>query len=179
MRGDTLPSFRADAPAASLTTMAAAAAATKPMRRYLQLPITLFRIQPRLPVSLRDYDEQMAAGRTSWDLKTYNSMVRPMPIGDPFHTPNGMSLRPSGETMASILRGFRGDPKVYRMQAGTTLPEGLVVLHEHSDHYSLQAAREMPLAELNASLTAYLQTLPSVTRDAWLAAYDDVDDQDN
>ena len=149
------------------------------MRRFVLLPITLFRVQPRLPVSLRDYDTQMANGRTSYVLKTYNSIVRPMPADSPFHTPNGMSLRPSGEKMAAILREFRGDPQVYRMQEGTFLPSGLVVFHEHSDHYSLQVSEEMSLSDFNARLTDYLKSLPRVSRDAWLAAYDDVDDQDN
>ena len=81
--------------------------------------------------------------------------------------------------MASILREFRGDPTVYRIQEGTTMPSGLVLIHEHTDHYSLQVSEQMLLTEFNAKLTAFLQTLPHATKDAWLAAYDDVDDQDN
>lgn len=77
------------------------------MKRYTTLPITLFRIQPRLPVSLRDHAVQMAKNRQSYDLKLHNNLVKPMPVG-PFHTPNGMSLRPAGEKMVSILREFRG-----------------------------------------------------------------------
>jgi hypothetical protein len=99
--------------------------------------------------------------------------------GDEFHTPNGMSLRPSGEKMAAILREFRGGPRVYRLQEGTRLPDGLVILHEHSDHYSLQVSEEMTLTAFNSKLTAYLESLPNVSKDAWLAAYDDIDDQDN
>jgi hypothetical protein len=155
------------------------ASAAKAMRRYTQLPLTLFRIQPRLPVSLRDYAEQMANGRTSYDLKTYDTIVRPMPADSPFHTPNGMSLRASSEKMATILREFRGEPRVYRMQEGTLLPSGLVVLHEHTDHYSLQVSEEMALAQFNQKLTDYLKTLPNVSKAEWLAAFDDVDDQDN
>ena len=60
------------------------------------LPLTLYRIQPRLPVYLRPWHEQRAKGRTSFDLVLRGGFVHPLPRGAHFHTPNGMSLRPPG-----------------------------------------------------------------------------------
>ena len=150
------------------------------MQRYTKFPQTLFRIQAKLPVSLRDYDTQMAKNRTSFDLKLVNQKVMPMPADSPFHTPNGMSLRPCSPKMIDILKNFNGNEvRVYRLQEATECPEGLCVFHEHSDHFSLQVARPMSLDEFNDKLTQYLKSIPSVTKDQFLEAYYDEDDQDN
>ena len=52
---------------------------SKTMRviRYSVFPMTLYRIQPSLPVRLRDYDSQTRLGRTSYDLKLHNGLVLP------------------------------------------------------------------------------------------------------
>ena len=99
--------------------------------------------------------------------------------GTTFHTPNGMSLRPLGPNMIDILNRFRGEAMIYRLQEATPLPEGTVLFHEHSDHYSLQVEKPMMLEDFNEKLTAYLKTLPAVTKQDFLEAYDDLDDQDN
>ena len=148
------------------------------MKRFTQLPLTLYRIQAKPTVNLRDYAEQLAKGRTSYDLKTTNGKVLPMD-GDTFHTPNGMSLRPNSPVMKTILENFRGNPRVYCMPVGTTLPDGLVVLHEHSDHYSMQTTEPITLSDLNAKLTALLAECPSATKEQFLEALEDEDDQDN
>jgi hypothetical protein len=44
---------------------------------------------------------------------------------------------------------------------------------------AVQAAEPMPLAELNDRMTKLLATLPTQTREQFLAAADDEDDQDN
>ncbi|KAI8847559.1 hypothetical protein BC829DRAFT_396150, partial [Chytridium lagenaria] len=97
----------------------------------------------------------------------------PMPPNSPFHTPNGVSLRPAGEKMVSNLSKFREDVMIYRMQEATEVPEGMCVFHEHSDHYSLQVAREMTLEELNE------RGYRAQTKEEFLDAYYDEDDQDN
>eukprot|EP00930_Biecheleria_cincta_P089850 TRINITY_DN79192_c0_g1_i1.p1 TRINITY_DN79192_c0_g1~~TRINITY_DN79192_c0_g1_i1.p1 ORF type:complete len:158 (-),score=17.34 TRINITY_DN79192_c0_g1_i1:313-786(-) len=117
------------------------------MHRYQQLPITLYRIQPRLPVKLMDHDTQIAQGRSSFDLKLHDGLVQPMPESTPFHTPNGMSLRPASQKMEETLRDFKGEPTIYRMHEGLRLPDPLVVYHEHTDHYSMQTSKAMPLDE--------------------------------
>jgi hypothetical protein len=150
------------------------------MQRYLKFPVTLYRIQGKPTVSLRDYDTQVAKNRTSFDLKLHNQLVMPMPPGSEFHTPNGMSLRPCSEKMIGILKNYAGNTvRVYRMQEATNVPKGFCVFHEHSDHYSLQVASPMPLSEMNQKLTEFLKSIPSVTKEQFLEAYYDVDDQDN
>lgn len=154
--------------------------AAKAMPRFTRLPLTLYRIQPRLPVSLRDYDTQLAKGRSSFDLKLHAGLVQPVPVDTPFEGPNGMSLRPAEENMLGILKKFKGTPMVYRMHEGLLLPESLVVYHEHTDHYSMQTQTPMSLGEFNTALTDFLKSLPPpMTREQFFAAMDDEDDQDN
>jgi len=149
------------------------------MKRYTQLPLTLYRIQPRLPVALRDYQTQMAKGRTSFDLKLDDKgFVQPV-TGTRFTTPNGMSLRPSSDTMIQILKGFRGEPKIYHLACGMELPAGFVVYHEHSDHYSLQTSEPILFESFNERLTKFLESLPVQTREQFLNQMEDIDDQDN
>lgn len=90
-----------------------------------------------------------------------------------------MSLRPAGENMRQVLENFRGSPRIYRFQEYMALPEGLILFHEHTDHYSLQTSVPTPLDELNQKLTMLLESLPSVTKEQWLDWYNDPDDQDN
>ena len=148
------------------------------LTRFRQLPLTLYRIQPRLQVSLRDFDTQMAKKRESYDLKLHNGLVLPM-TGDTFHTPNGMSLRPNSDTMVRILNQFRGDVNVYSILQGTILPDDLVVIHEHTDHYSMQTTVPVSLPDLNAKMTELLSKCMCVTREEFLARLEDLDDQDN
>ena len=105
-------------------------------------------------------------------------MVLPME-GDRFHTPNGMSWRPNSANMLDILRNFKGSPTVYCLPVCMTLPPGLVAIHEHSDHWSLQTQVPVPLAQLNQSLTELLTGLVSTSKENFLAAQEDEDDQDN
>ena len=143
-----------------------------------KIPRTIYRIQARLPVSLRDYASQMSKNRKSYDLKLHNNLILPMSSG-PFHTPNGMSLRPSGENMIKILHDFRGDCRVYRLQEFSDIPDGMQLFHEHTDHYSMQVSREMSLFDFNQRLTDYLMSLPSQSKEEFIEQYNDLDDQDN
>jgi hypothetical protein len=148
--------------------------------RFKRLPITLYRLQGSLPVKLRDYAVQMAAGRQSYDLKLHENdgLVHPA-YGDTWIGPNGMSLRPATENMLHIAKNYRGNVTVYRMQEGMDMPDGLIVLHERDDHYSLQTDAPILLDELNEKMTDFLITLPSQTRDQFVAQLEDPDDQDN
>jgi hypothetical protein len=152
---------------------------TVEMKAFTQLPRTLYRIQPRLPVSLRDFDTQMKLGRSSFDLKLHDGKVMPMPLGSKFHTPNGMSLRPAGDNMVSILDSFSNTCKIYCMRGGIVLPEGLIVFHEHTDHYSMQTTVPIPLDEYNNKLTAFLESLPWQTKDQFIEEYNDDSAKDN
>jgi hypothetical protein len=149
------------------------------MKGFTRLPMTLYRIQARLPVNLRDFEIQHQKGRSSFDLKSVNGIVHPMPPNSSFHTPNGMSLRPVGENMLRILQEYKGEPRIYRIHEGLLLPSGLIVYHEHTDHWSLQTSEPIALAAFNEKLTAFLETLPSQTRQQFLEQLEDEEDQDN
>lgn len=70
--------------------------------------------------------------------------------------PNGASVRPNTFFMQEIIRNFRGkDTTIYRLPQGTPLPEDLVILHEHTDHHSIQCTRPMTLEELNKAVTKF------------------------
>ena len=151
------------------------------MQRFYQFPVTLYRVQPRLPVFLRDYEIQKSKKRLSFDLKLHNGLVNPME-GDTFHTPNGMSLRQSSPKLASIVENFRNisnTMRVYRMQEASKVPQDMVLILEHTDHYSLQVSKPMSLDEFNNALTEYLSGLPSMSKEEFVEFYNDVDDQDN
>ncbi|CUF53889.1 Hypothetical protein, putative [Bodo saltans] len=148
------------------------------VKRFNIFPRTLYRVQPKIAVNLRNYETQMALGRTSYDLKTVNGLVMPA-VGEEFIGPNGMSLRPATDKMIGILKEFKGEPRVYAMLEGSPVPAGLVVLHEHSDHYSLQTSEPITLDALNAKMTEFLKTIPSQTREQFFAQMADEDDQDN
>ena len=110
-----------------------------------------------------------AAGRASFDVSAHEggAVVRPRaPAGaeECFLGPNGMSMRPKGSMLAVIVAGFKGARSlVFEVPAGTRIPSELCVLHEHSDHFSVQPAQEMAPARLNAALTAFLAQ-PGVVR---------------
>jgi hypothetical protein len=150
----------------------------KIMTRITQLPLTLYRIQPRMPVNLRNYDLQIAAGRSSFDLKVHKNKVLPIDPQTAFKTPNGMSLRPASDTMLKILESFRGEPTIYTMLTGLELPKGFCIYHEHTDHYSLQTTDPITLSELNQKMTEFLETLPSMTKQQFIEQMNDIDDQD-
>ena len=103
------------------------------------------------PVRLREWAKQKELGRASYDLKVHaDGLVHPM-TGDKFVRPNGMSLRPAGSlVLAEVLANFRGDC-VTIIPAETRLPPELVLLHEHSDHYSLQTAEPVALEAVRKS----------------------------
>lgn len=51
-----------------------------------------------------------------------------------------MSLRPSGLHMWDILTTFSGKFFIIKIPKDTKLPDDLVLMLEHGDHYSLQTA---------------------------------------
>jgi len=149
------------------------------MERFTILPYSLFRIQRRLPVSLRDYAQQKAFGCTDFDLKASNGIVHPV-VGTKYTTPNGMSLRPISFTQLNLVKEFEGDFSVYELEEGLKLPDGLVAIHEHSDHYSLQVTEPTPLPDFNHMLTTLLQKSPKFTKEDHVTfLMDTMLDQDN
>ncbi|KZT72027.1 hypothetical protein DAEQUDRAFT_723681 [Daedalea quercina L-15889] len=126
--------------------------------RYDHVPLDLARVQSGKNVKLRDYEEQKALKRFSYDLKVSpDGFVLPAK-GDNFIGPNGCSLRPpNSPTFQEVVRNFRGaNILVYVLKEGTPLPDSLTILHEHSDHYSLQCTKPMKLDDLNNELTEFI-----------------------
>ena len=126
-----------------------------------ETPIELFRIQGTKRVSLREYAAQMAKNRMSFDLRQNpeSGLVEPR-NGEYFEGPNGMSIRPLGPVLHEVVRTFRGgkNTTIYRLPKGTPLEgEDLQLLHEHSDHYSLQCSKPMTLSALNHRMTEFMQ----------------------
>ncbi|KAI9630704.1 hypothetical protein KEM48_013732 [Puccinia striiformis f. sp. tritici PST-130] len=107
-------------------------------------------------VNLRDYESQVKLKRLSFDLKTHDGKVLPA-LSPNFLGPNGCSLRePFSPTFQEVVRNFRGtNIVVYIIPKGTFLPKKLTLLHEHSDHFSLQCTEPMSLAELNKEITQF------------------------
>ncbi|OJT11714.1 hypothetical protein TRAPUB_11776 [Trametes pubescens] len=125
--------------------------------RYTHVPVELARVQSGRNVRLRDYETQKALKRFSYDLKLVDGRVR-VADGPNFIGPNGCSLRePLSPTFQEVVRNFRGaNILVYVLKEGTPLPDTLQILHEHSDHYSLQCTKPMTLDELNAECTKFI-----------------------
>ncbi|KAJ7334241.1 hypothetical protein DFH08DRAFT_880601 [Mycena albidolilacea] len=144
---------------ASLTRHYAAPAGTRPLiARYTDVvPVELARVQSGRNVRLRDYETQVKLKRFSYDLKLQDGKVLPAK-SDNFIGPNGCSLRePLSPTFQEVVRNFRGSDIVISVLAkDTPLPPTLTILHEHSDHYSLQCTEPMTLDELNAELTRFI-----------------------
>lgn len=46
----------------------------------------------------------------------------------------------------------------------TVVPDGLVLIHEHTDHYSLQTTNVCTEDELNAKLNAFFENTPGITK---------------
>jgi hypothetical protein len=46
-------------------------------------------------------------------------------------------MRPLGLNLADFFQGFRGKG-IYELPKDLVLPESLIVIHEHSDNFSLQ-----------------------------------------
>ncbi|KAG5638123.1 hypothetical protein H0H81_001726 [Sphagnurus paluster] len=126
--------------------------------RYTEkVPVDLARVQSGRNVKLRDYETQVKLKRFSYDLKLQDGKVLPAE-GDNFIGPNGCSLRePLSPTFQEVVRNFRGTNIIISViPEGTPLPPTLTILHEHSDHFSLQCTKPMTLDELNNELTKFI-----------------------
>ncbi|KAG5340656.1 hypothetical protein C0989_000911 [Termitomyces sp. Mn162] len=134
-----------------LTRNFATKAEARPSRlllgRYTDtVPVDLARVQSGSNVKLRDYETQKELKRFSYDLKLQKGIVVPAD-GPEFIGPNGCSLRPPfSPTFQEVVRNFRGANIIISViPRGTILLPTLQILHEHSDHYSLQCTKPMTL----------------------------------
>ncbi len=140
--------------------------------RFNKLPLTLFRIQTTWQAKLRDYQQQLKIGQFSYDVKLHeDGLVHSIPVTETkFMGPNGMSLRPSGPNFFEILANFRGQC-IFVLPKDTELPSQFTLLHEHTDHYSLQTTQPVSLKEFNQRLTAFLNSFEMIDKATYMVRY--------
>jgi len=141
--------------------------------------VTLIRAQPGASVKLRDYFVQTAKASKSYDyVPAEDGLIHPRdPADGRFMGPNGMSLRPPGIMISGYIATI---PKirVLEIPAGTPIPPTLVLLHEHSDHYSVQTTEVVTPDVFNARLTEWLNKYAEkYDRDAFQTRYPHLDSE--
>ncbi|KAG8627751.1 hypothetical protein KVT40_003624 [Elsinoe batatas] len=140
---------------------------------FSAFPKQLFRMNNGAKIRLRAA-EGPSRPKRSFDLLTLSGKVQPKATTPhTYEWPNGASMRPNSATLHELLLGFRGaNVIVYEIPRGTTLPDDLILVHEFADHYSLQAAKEMSVEELNKKLTAFFAKHGRIcSRDEWFEKY--------
>jgi hypothetical protein len=138
-----------------------------------QFPITLFRICGKSrSVVLREYATQIAKGSRLFDVTlAEDGLIHPAPLDDVFIGPNGASLRPAGINLWDIVSGRRGIVNMLEIPCGTKLPKGLVLLHEHGDHYSLQCTDPIKRKALEALMNEFVKDFPFYSKEEYFSKY--------
>ena len=136
------------------------------LKRFTQLPMTLYRIQAAREVRLVDAAARLAGDDSPYDVKTVDGLVLPTK-GDKYYAPNGLSLMPDSDNMSNFLKNFKGSPLVFCLPAGLRLPSGLVAMHEFGESWSLQTTCPISLPDLNDHMTKLLDEQVSVTRELY------------
>lgn len=136
------------------------------------VPLTLYRVTRTVAIKLRPFQGKTGA---SFDLKLgEDGLAHPLELSNGnFIGPNGMSLRPLGIALSSFIRASPRTVVITEIPAGTPLPAFFNLVHEHSDHYSLQTAEVIELATLNTRLTEFMGSFPRISRDNFLSAHPD------
>ncbi|KAH8657491.1 hypothetical protein BGZ60DRAFT_567247 [Tricladium varicosporioides] len=141
---------------------------------FKAIPLEIFRVNKGPCILLREWATFPPQRSTIFDLYTYEGKVLPKALDKTtYQLPNGASMRPNGRYQQGLVRRLDGkDWVVYSIPKDTPLPEELILVHEHTDHYSMQPAIKMSLHDLNQRITKFLQrsgTLYSV--EEWLMKY--------
>jgi hypothetical protein len=140
-------------------------------KTFKTLPLTLYRLQNSLPVSLRDHHATERAD---------DGIIHPTNEGDIAGPTGTMTLHPPSVSTLHIAKNYRGECTVHRLQDGSTLPDGLVLLYQrHDHHYSLQTDEPVKLEILNQRMTDFLRTCPTQTLDDFVDMLEDDHDQDS
>ncbi|KAJ6436233.1 hypothetical protein O9K51_11216 [Purpureocillium lavendulum] len=141
--------------------------------RFSHCPTTLFRLNNGTKIKLRDL---AAKARSSYDVQSENGLVLPKALNPlTYSGPNGASMRPLGETQTNLVKSFKGDDMlVWGVPEGTALPDTLILVHEHTDHYSLQPAQQMSVKDLNQELTNFFASNATrYTREQWCRIFEE------
>lgn len=141
-------------------------------RHTKQIPVRLFRLSnANKRVVIREKKAQHAKGLYSYDYTASSEgMMEPAPLSNTFIGPNGLSLRPAGRVMYELVTMKKGNT-VIDFPENTEIPEGLVLLHEHSDHYSLQPSRLMKPADFIALVKAYVKPFANLSQNEYAAVF--------
>ncbi|KAH6640660.1 hypothetical protein F5144DRAFT_561222 [Chaetomium tenue] len=139
---------------------------------FRKFPKELFRVNNGRAIRVR----AQTPHRHVYDIITSgNGWVEPKALNlSTYMAPNGASMRPNSRYQQYLVSWrFRGDDVVvYSIPKDTNLPDDLLLVHERSDHYSLQPAVRMSLDRLNARITQFLSSAGKVyTREEWLKTY--------
>ncbi|OCK92041.1 uncharacterized protein K441DRAFT_688601 [Cenococcum geophilum 1.58] len=125
---------------------------------FRTVPLRLFRVNNGPITKLRAFDARPS--RRSFDLLTIKGRAVPRALmPETYKAPNGASMRPNTPILHELVRNFRGrQVRITQIEQGTLLPGCLLLAHEDRDHFSLQPAEEMTVAELNARIDRFLES---------------------
>ncbi|EEQ31305.1 hypothetical protein McanMca71_004580 [Microsporum canis] len=144
------------------------------IRAFTVFPKEMFRLNNGRSIRLRWFPGPIKPEKRSFDILTTEGKVLPKAL-DPqnYISPNGASMRPNTPIMQNLARTFKGASVcIYSVPPGTPLPSDLILVHEYTDHYSLQPREEMTVEELNHKITNFLQTNSEcLTREKWRKKY--------
>lgn len=141
--------------------------------RYFITPIDLFRIvSSSKKIVLREKAKQAAKGSQSFDfIIGKDGLIHPAPLDGKFIGPNGASFRPATINMWDVLSQRNGKAFVAEVPKGTQLPDGLVMLHENNDHYSLQCVEAMTPSALVSKINSFLATCEVYPKETYFAKF--------
>ncbi|TRX89863.1 hypothetical protein FHL15_009296 [Xylaria flabelliformis] len=146
---------------------------------FRSFPRELFRVNNGRQVKLR----VQQPGRHLYDILAKNGQVEPKALHpSTYIAPNGASMRPNSPYQQSLVSTrFRGtDVIVFAVAKGTDLPEDLLLVHERSDHYSLQPSATMTIDDLNWKITKFMEKKAQVyTREQWMETYPEATEESN
>ena len=70
-----------------------------------------------------------------------------------------------------ILATYTGKCNIVFVPENTAIPEGLVLIHEHGDHFSLQTTVSITPASLNKKMTTFLASFKRYTKDEYFEKF--------
>jgi hypothetical protein len=142
--------------------------------RYIDtVPMTLFRIcgESRY-VILKEYAVQIAKGSHRYDLTIgEDGLVHPAPLDDVYIGKNGASLLSAGVTMWETVSIRRGITNILEIPSGVKIPDGLVLLHEGADTYSLQCTKPMKRKALERLINEFTADFPFYSKEEYVKKY--------
>ncbi|KAI1307407.1 hypothetical protein F5Y03DRAFT_119108 [Xylaria venustula] len=142
-------------------------------------PKELFRVNNGREVKIRIQQP----GRQTYDIVARDGRVEPKALNpQTYVAPNGASMRPNSPYQQSLVSSrFRGsDVIIYAVAKGTQLPDDLLLVHERTDHYSLQPAAPMSVDDLNSKITNFMWKVARVySREHWLDAFPEATEESN